>query len=261
MDVGGALDLTTSIVMVHGAFCGGWAFDSFREPFEAAGHRVIAPDLPGHGAGTMAVAGRSMSDYAKAIVNLCQAQDAPPILLGHSLGGLVSQMVAARIPLAGLILLAPSAPWGVQGGSAHEALAAVSLYALGPYWAQAIQPDYGAAAQYLLQNLSRDQRRVVFSRMTAESGRAMWETLNWWLDPFATTMASAVAIKTHVLAIAGGKDEIHPPATVKAVAARLRGETRTFQDMGHWLVGEPGWEEVAATCLDWIGEHAALCAA
>ena len=249
--------MTTPIVMVHGAFCGGWAFDSFREPFEAAGHRVITPDLPGHGADAGSVVGRSMSDYAKAIAELCQAQDAAPILLGHSLGGLVSQIVAARTPLAGLILLAPSAPWGVQGASAYEALSAVSLYALGPFWAQAIQPDYTAASQYLFQNLPRDQRRAVFARMGAESGRAMWETLNWWMDPFVTTLASSTAIKAQVLAIAGGRDEIHPPATVKTIAARLRGETRVFENMGHWLVDEPGWQDVAATCLDWIGEQPA----
>ena len=243
--------------MVHGAFCGGWAFDSFREPFEAAGHKVIVPDLPGHGSDTVAVAGLSMSDYAKAITGLCQAQDTPPFLLGHSLGGLVSQMVAAATPLAGLILLAPSAPWGVQGGSAHEALAAVSLYSLGPYWAQAIQPDYATAALYLVRNLPHDQRLAVFARMGAESGRAMWETLNWWMDPFATTLASSTAIKAQVLAIVGGKDEIHPPATVKTIAARLHGETRVFENMGHWLMGEPGWQDVAATCLAWIGEQPA----
>ena len=54
------------ILMVHGAFCGGWAFERFAEPFAAAGHEVRAPDLPGHGPGG-AVAGLSMRDYAGAI--------------------------------------------------------------------------------------------------------------------------------------------------------------------------------------------------
>ena len=37
------------IVMVHGAFCGGWVFEAFAEPFVAAGHQVLVPDLRGHG--------------------------------------------------------------------------------------------------------------------------------------------------------------------------------------------------------------------
>ena len=251
--------MKTPIVMVHGAFCGGWAFDAFRAPFEAAGHLVVAPDLPGHGAGggIGAVVGRSMSDYAKAVTGVCLQQTSPPVLIGHSLGGLVAQMVAAKTPLAGLILLAPSAPWGVQGGSTNETLSAVSLLALGPFFAQPISPDYGAARQYLLQNLPREDRRAIFARMTAESGRALWETLNWWLDPFTTTLAPASAITAPVLAIAGGGDEIHPPATVRTIAERLKGEVEVFPKMGHWLVGEPGWNDVAGHCLDWIRRQTA----
>jgi pimeloyl-ACP methyl ester carboxylesterase len=240
--------------MVHGAFCAGWAFDRFREPFEAAGHAVVAPDLPGHEAhpGRRGVAGQSMRDYARAVRTVIDAQPAPPILLGHSLGGLVAQLAAARSRVAGLILLAPSSPWGVPGSSTEEAISAVSLYALGPYWALPVSPDYPAARRYLFDQLPRPERRATFARLTAESGRALWETLNWWLDPFATTLVPTSGVHAPVLAIAGGRDAIHPAATVRAIAHRLGGETRVFPHMSHWLVGEPGWESVAQTCLDWI---------
>jgi pimeloyl-ACP methyl ester carboxylesterase len=240
--------------MVHGAFCAGWAFDRFRVPFEAAGHSVVAPDLPGHEPppGRDSVVGRSMSDYARAVARVIDAQPAPPIVIGHSLGGLVAQMAATRSRVAGLILLAPSSPWGVTGSTAEEALSAVSLYALGPYWAMAVDPDYPAARRYLFDRLPRAERRATFARLCPESGRALWETLNWWLDPFLTTMVSASASRAPSLAIAGGLDAIHPVATVRAVAQRLGGRTQVFAEMGHWLVGEPGWDAVARTCLDWI---------
>ncbi len=248
--------------MVHGAFCAGWAFDGFREPFEAAGHPVIAPDLPGHGAdGGPPVTGQSMSDYAGAVRLVIEAQGEPPILIGHSLGGLVAQMAATRARVAGLILLAPSAPWGVTGSTAEEAISAVSLYALGPYWALAVDPDYPAARRYLFDRLPRAVRRATFARLVPESGRALWETLNWWLDPFATTLVGAGDVRAPVLAIAGGLDAIHPAATVRAIAGRLGGETLVFPDMSHWLVGEPGWEGVAGACLDWIGALSACAAA
>jgi pimeloyl-ACP methyl ester carboxylesterase len=238
--------------MVHGAFCAGWAFERFRGPFEAAGHLVVAPDLPGHAAGAApSVVGLSMSDYARAVRQVVEAQSRPPILIGHSLGGLVAQMAATRARVAGLILLAPSAPWGVTGSTAEEAISAVSLYALGPYWALAVDPDYPAARRYLFDRLPRAARRATFARLVPESGRALWETLNWWLDPFATTLVGAGGGRTPVLAIAGGLDAIHPAATVRATARRLGGETLVFPDMSHWLVGEPGWEDVAGACLAW----------
>lgn len=246
------------VVMVHGAFCGGWTFEHFRRPFEAAGHRVLTPDLPGHGSGENP-AGLSMRDYAEAVVGVCKGLEQPPVLIGHSMGGLVACLVAARTPLTALALLAPSAPWGVSGASMEEAASAMGLYALGPYWLQAAPPDRTLAEQFSLDRLPAAERATIFARMVPESGRALFETLNWWLDPMMTTMVGPSAAP--VLAIAGGRDVIHPPATVRQTAQRLGAAFELFPQMSHWLPGEPGWEDVAAACLTWLGEQAAQNAA
>ena len=238
------------IVMVHGAFCAGWEFDAFRTPFEAAGHLVLAPDLPGHGPGENP-AGISMTAYAEAIADLCGAQPQPPYLLGHSMGGLVAQMAADRVPVAGLILLAPSAPWGVSGQSLEEAVSAVSLFALGPYWLQAVAPDRTVTGHYSIDQMDAAEQKRTFDRMVPESGRALFEVLSWWLDPMMTTsVRDAGGVRS--LIIAAGKDAISPAGTVRRTAQRLGGEYRVFETMSHWLPGEPGWEAVAKACLDWI---------
>jgi pimeloyl-ACP methyl ester carboxylesterase len=243
------------IVMVHGAFCGGWVFEEFAVPFEAAGHAVFTPDLPGHGRddARSAAAGLSMSDYARTIAAQAAALEAPPVLLGHSLGGLVCLLAAARVPTAGVILLAPSAPWGVSGSTMEEAISAVSLYALGPYWALAVDPDYPTFRRYCVDRLGRGERKVLFDRMRPESGRAIFETLNWWLDPFMTTLVDPPRVGAPILAIAGERDLVHPPGTVRETARRLSAGFEALPEMSHWLVGEPGWRDVAARCLDWLG--------
>ncbi|HEX6861082.1 MAG TPA: alpha/beta hydrolase [Caulobacteraceae bacterium] len=251
--------MSAPVVMVHGAFCGGWVFERFRRPFEKAGHKVLTPDLPGHEKGGR-VAGQSMSDYAREVADLCDAQAEPPILIGHSMGGLVAQLAAARTKVSALVLLAPSPPWGVASSSMEEAISAMSLYALGPYWMQAIDPDYALAKLYSLDRIDRDARKAIFARMTPESGRALWQTLNWWLDPFMTTVVPPGAIGAPVLAVAGGRDVIHPPATVKQTAARLSADFQVQREMSHWLPGEPGWEEVAKLCLDWLPAPAQVAA-
>jgi pimeloyl-ACP methyl ester carboxylesterase len=245
-----------TVVMIHGAFCGGWAFDRFRQPFEAAGMQCLAPDLRGHaaGAGKGGTAGVSMAEYAADVAALVRAQVQPPILIGHSLGGLVAQMAASLAPVRGLILLAPSPPWGIAGGSLEEAASAVSLYTLGAFWLQAIDPDYASANLYSLNRMAPPAREAIFARMTPESGRALWETLNWWLDPFMTTQVGPISAPT--LALSGGRDLVHPTFTVKQTAERLGAQTREFAEMSHWLLAEPGWEAVAEACLTWLAQLA-----
>ncbi len=239
--------------MIHGAFCGGWAFERFRRPFEAEGHVVHAPDLPGHETSERRrpVAGLSISTYVQAALDAIAEQPSLPIVIGHSLGGLVAQLAAARTPVAGLILLSPSAPWGVAVSSAEEAASAMSLYALGPFWSLAVDPSAPIAQHYMLGRLPPDERRAIFARMTAESGRALFETLNWWLDPFASTLVPAGA-RVPVLGATGAKDAIHPAATVRTTVERLGGRLTVFPEASHWLHGEPGFEAVAQLCLEWI---------
>ena len=240
--------------MVHGAFCGGWAFQAFRAPFEQAGYDVNAVDLPGHGAaGDRHRVGRaSMTDYAAAVAKACAACDTAPVLIGHSMGGLVAQLAAARTPVRALVLLAPSAPWGVPGSTMEEAVSSLAVIGMSPFFSLPVDPDYSLARQYSLNRIESAGRKDIFGRMGPESGRALWETLNWWLDPFMTTRVPAERIAAPVLAVAGGRDLIHPPVTVRQTAARLSGETLVFDEMSHWLIGEPGWEQVAEACIGWL---------
>jgi pimeloyl-ACP methyl ester carboxylesterase len=249
--------------LVHGAFCGGWVFNEFAAPFREAGCDVIAPDFPGHAPSDppQAAVGLSMSDYAAAIADIAACAPGPPVLVGHSLGGLVALMAAARTPVSAVVLLAPSPPWGVSGSTMEEAVSAVSLYALGPYWAQAIEPDYRIFRRFGVDRLARADRHRVFERMRPESGRALFEALNWWLDPFMTTLVRPERIAAPILALAGARDVIHPPATVRETARRLGAHFEVLAGMSHWLPAEPGWQAVAERCLSWIEESRPTLAA
>ena len=244
------------VVMVHGAFSGGWCFDTFRRPFEAKGFTVDAPDLPGHGLGASSVdvRGKSMRDYARAVIAHVKACAEPPILVGHSMGGLVAQMAATLVEVAALVLLAPSPPWGQPISSPLEAAAAVGLYTQGAYWMDAVQPDWGVCRSYTLDRMPSDEARTIYARMTPESGRALFEVLNWWLDPTMTTIVPADGVRAPVLALTGENDRIHASASVKTIAARLGGTFREVPGMSHWTLGEPGWEGVADTVLTWLDQ-------
>jgi pimeloyl-ACP methyl ester carboxylesterase len=244
----------TAIVMVHGAFCGGWCFEHFRTPFEAAGFEVIAPDLRGHAADAPAnaVIGVSMSDYAADIARLCETLPEPPVLLGHSMGGLVAQLAARRAKIRALVLLAPSPPWGVMGSSLEEAATAFGVQVAGLFSSGALDPDRGLMRAYSLDRMPKDEREAAVARLRPESAMAVRETLNWWLDPFMTTSVGPGAITAPSLVISGQGDVVHSSATAKAIADRIGAAFKIMQGMSHWLVGEPGWEQVAEIALAWL---------
>jgi pimeloyl-ACP methyl ester carboxylesterase len=252
----------TGIVMVHGAFCGGWAFEGFRRPFEAEGLPVRAPDLRGHGQddAPQRVIGVSMADYAADVAAGCAALPEPPVLVGHSLGGLVAQLAARRCELAGLVLLAPSPPWGVAGASLEEAVTALGVQMLGPFSSGAVEPDAGLMRRYSLWRLAEAEREAVIARMRPESAQALRETLNWWLDPFMTTSVGPGAIDCPSLVVVGEQDLVHPPATARLTAERIGAALEVIPGMSHWLVGEPGWEAVAQRVLAWLRESARAAA-
>src|SRR5579859_6186119 len=252
----------TAIVMVHGAFCGGWCFEAFRAPFEAAGFEVIAPDLRGHAADapTGAVIGVSMSDYAADIAKLCDSLAEPPVLLGHSMGGLVAQLAARRAKIRALVLLAPSPPWGVVGSSLEEAATAFGVQIAGLFSSGALEPDRGLMRAYSLDRMPKAEREAAVARLRPESAMAVRETLNWWLDPFMTTSVGPGAIAAPALVISGQGDVVHSPATARAVAERIGAAFQVMPGMSHWLVGEPGWDVVAQTALRWLAEELSLAA-
>jgi pimeloyl-ACP methyl ester carboxylesterase len=245
------------VLFVHGAFCGGWAFDAFRQPFERAGYETHAPHLPFHerGADLERLAQCGVSEYAAGVAHYAKGLSQPPLIVGHSMGGLVAQMAATRGPCAGLVLLGSSAPWGVMPTTLEEHGASFGLALLGDYWRRAVPPDYSIARQTTLDHLPREEARKAFARFVPESGRAVLETVQWWLDP---TMASAVPahrVRCPVLAIAGGNDRVNPPTTVQRMASRFPSsqvEYCAFDGMSHWLIGEAGWPDVAEKVLMWM---------
>ena len=245
------------LVFVHGAFCGGWAFDGFREPFEAAGFETHAPDLPNHerGADLEQLAQMGLKDYAQAISVYAQGLRAPPVLLGHSLGGLVVQLAAMQTPISGLVLLAPSAPWGVPPTTIEEHGNHFGLSLLGDYWRRPVPPDYRVARATTLDRLSRDDARRTFARFVPESGRAIREAVQWWLDTSMAGQAPVYRIAAPVLGVAGGRDRVNPASTVRRVIARFpegQAHFHEFPQMSHWLVGEPEAEQVTQLVQQWL---------
>ena len=87
------------IVLIHGAYHGAWFWERFTPELEALGHRVRAVDLPVSTPGAGAAA---CADAVEALMDGFES----PVLIAHSMGGLVAPVVASRRPVSAIVFLA-----------------------------------------------------------------------------------------------------------------------------------------------------------
>jgi len=111
------------IALVHGNYHGAWCWDLVRPELERRGHRVLAVDLP------ITDPAAGAADYAAAVAAMLPA-DSEPVIVGHSMGGLVIPLVAAHRPVRRLVFLAALLP--KPGMTANEQRAAEPIDGLEP---------------------------------------------------------------------------------------------------------------------------------
>lgn len=251
--------MSGTLVLLHGAFCGGWCFADFAGHFVAHGWRCLAPDLRHHapaagGGAPAALATTGLADYCGDLAALCASLPEPPVIVGHSLGGLLAQQLAARGLARALILLAPAAPWGVFLSSHDEIANALGLLKAGAFWHKVLHPDFETAVATSLDKLDPLRQRRTFERLVPESGRAMFETVYWMFDYRQASAVDHHRVTCPVLCLVGSDDRVVAPATVRSVARRYRrvASYAELPGMSHFLFGEAGEERLIAACADFL---------
>ena len=105
--------MAKDVVMIHGANEGGWCFDQFKAVFDELGWTCHAPDLIGHGLKAeekgAALVGVGMADYLNELEVFLKTVAPQPVLLGHSMGAVLAQQLAAKGLARALVLVCPSA--------------------------------------------------------------------------------------------------------------------------------------------------------
>lgn len=88
----------STFVLIHGAYHGGWCWDKVVPLLEKEGHKVEAPDLPGHGTDKTPIQEISLQSYVDRVCEILDMQTEPAILVGHSMGGVVMTQTAEYRP-------------------------------------------------------------------------------------------------------------------------------------------------------------------
>ena len=103
------------LLFVHGGYCDAWFWEPYFLPwFAARGYAAYALSLRGHGASgggeTLFIAG--LDDYEADVEHVAGTLPSPPVLIGHSMGAAIVELIVAKRPVRGAALLAPVAAGG-----------------------------------------------------------------------------------------------------------------------------------------------------
>jgi pimeloyl-ACP methyl ester carboxylesterase len=257
----GEILMAGTIVMIHGMWGGAWCWENYKKYFEDRKFLCITPTLRFHDVDPKApphprLGTTSLLDYAEDLEKEINKLDELPILTGHSMGGLLAQILGSRGLARALILLAPASPYGIMALKPSVIKGFWSGLMRYGFWKKPMRQTFNEAAYSTLQLLTVEEQKEIFDRYVYDSGRAACEIGFWFLDPNRASKVDESKVACPVLVIAGVQDRITPASVVRKVANKYSNVStyKEFTNHAHWVVGEPGWQEIAEYVSDWLNQ-------
>jgi pimeloyl-ACP methyl ester carboxylesterase len=249
------------IVMIHGMWSGGWCWDQYKEFFEHKGYRCISPtlrfhDVPPNAPPNPQLGTVSLLDYAADIEKQIRKLDDIPILMGHSMGGLLAQIISSRGLAKAAIFLTPASPAGIIALNPSVIKSFWSVLTKWGFWKKPMRQTSDEAVYAMLHLMPPKEQKKILNRMVYESGRAASEIGFWLFDPKKASKVDASKVACPVLVIAGTEDRTTPVAVVRKVARKYRHVCtyKEFPRHAHWIFGEQNWKEIAQYVADWLAQ-------
>ncbi|MDR3455322.1 MAG: alpha/beta fold hydrolase [Rhodoferax sp.] len=255
----------TTIMLIHGAWMTPDCWSQFRSCYEARGYACVAPAWPYLERPVEALRRSPAPELAKLTIkslvdyheSLIRALPEPPILIGHSFGGLIVQMLLDRGLGAAGVAIDAGPPRGVLPSfTAIRAALPVLLAWRG--WRRVLTMSFHSFASTFANTLPAGEQRPAYDRYVVPApGRIYFQA--------ALGIGNAVDFsnpnRAPLLLMAGGEDRTSTPSMARAMYRKhSRSPVRTdligFPGRSHWLIAEAGWREVAEKALDWAQAQA-----
>jgi pimeloyl-ACP methyl ester carboxylesterase len=218
---------TKHVVLIHGSWGRGEQLAPARAAFEERGYSAHTPTLRHHELplheGAMKVASLSLRDYADDLVTIVNSLDSPPLLVGHSMGGLVAQLVAARTRAAGLVAACPAPAAGIVAATPTSVRATLPHLLQPRPWTKPWRtPTFEQFRRWIANTQTEEIVREIHDGLVCESGRYVWELFLAVPRLSKATVVDFAAVNAPVLAIGAECDRIVPAKVARITAGRYQ---------------------------------------
>ena len=245
----------TPLLFVHGSFADARCWDENFLPHCARhSYEAHAFSLRGHGRseGHEHLHTWRLADYVADLTNAIGTMPAPPVLIGHSMGGMVVQKyLENQAGIAGVVLMASVPPQGLLPTNLHMAMRHPFLFQQMALFSL-LGPDYGTPEMMRRLLFSPDmpvaKLREYFDYVQAESQVVALDMMG--LNPLRLNPRQ---LRIPILALGARNDVFVSPAMVEETARFYNNaEVRIFPNMAHAMMMELNWREPADYLLDWL---------
>lgn len=240
----------TPLLFVHGAYAGAWSWERFYLPwFACQGWHARAFSFSGHGksSGGERLNTLSIGDYVRDLAGMVAEMPVKPVVIAHSMGGLVLQKYLEEAELPGAVLLCSVPPQGVLGSTINLLLNRPNvLFELNRIIGGS-SPELETIREALFhQPVTHAMLKECFAHFQPESMRAVWDMSGFDL-PRPSRMR-----RPPMLILGAEYDALIPPGQVEQTGQSLGQPVHILPGMGHAIMLEQGWENGARKIADWL---------
>ena len=258
-----------TIVLIHGFWVTPRSWENWITHYEARGYRVLAPAYPGFEVEVEAlnadpspieaVTVPQIVDHLEAVVG---ELDSPPILMGHSAGGVFTQILLDHGFGAAGVAMNSAPTEGVKPVplSQIKSTFAVLRNPANRHRAVGLTPEQWHYA--FTNTFSEEESLALYERYhIPASGRIFWGSALANIHPGRDDnyVNYRNDDRAPLLFIAGGEDHLMPPKIQRSNAKHYKSNTVTevkvFKGRAHLMPAQEGWEEVADYALSWAMEQ------
>ena len=252
------------VVVIHGSWSRGEQLAPARAAFEERGYTAHTPtlrhhELPSH-EGAMKIASLSLRDYTDDLVAFVNSLDSPPLLVGHSMGGLVAQLVAARTRQAGLVAACPGPAAGILGATRTTLRMSLPHLLRPRSWTKPWRPPtFEQSRRWIANTQTEDIAREMYDGLVCESGRYLWELLLAVPRLSKAAVVDFAAVTAPVLVMGAECDRIVSAGIVRRTAARYQHGTSVEIPRSDHMVFSGAALPVAMSYIDdWMARNHVL---